>query len=209
MHAREVVVPDPLSEQARIQLEEESKPGKPTHRLWGKQPPPGQIQMKIPPLPRLDRGGEPSHLDFDFEKDLEREFEKMEKEVGIPVVEGPKLWETDEEDENEPQESVGNRPRRERTKVKTMRVTETESGLGGETVKTETWESRDSYLGWMHQNTLQSLQDLVDMVPTSREEGEHCGSQIERLVRERDIMEQELDTVRMVKNERVDRKSVV
>lgn len=41
MHTREAILPDPLSETARIQLEEEPKPGKPSHRFWGKQPPPG------------------------------------------------------------------------------------------------------------------------------------------------------------------------
>ena len=55
-----------------------------------------------------------------------------------------------------------------------------------EIVRSDSWENLESYLGWMHQNTIQFLQDLVDFVPTNKREGEMCGSQIEKLVRERE-----------------------
>ena len=81
MHAREIVLPDPLSEQARIQLEEEEKPGKPTRRLWGKQSPPGSSHMKLPPLPRLDRGGE--YLDIWILKRIwKKSLKSWKKNVG-------------------------------------------------------------------------------------------------------------------------------
>ena len=126
MHTREVVLPDPLSEQARIQLEEEEKPGKPTHRLWGKQSPPGSNHMKFPPLPRLDRGGE--YLDdMDFEKDLEKEFEKLEEECGLLVVERSEVLGGNGEGENEPQrnDETGDEKR-----VKRVEVSGTEPSSG-------------------------------------------------------------------------------
>ena len=100
MHAREAILPDPVSESARMRLEEETKPGKPRHRLWGKQSPPGQLPMKLPPLPRVARGGaslignEGSDVEkmmkeeMDFQKELEEEFDKMfGEEPGLLVLE--------------------------------------------------------------------------------------------------------------------------
>ena len=219
MHAREAIVPDPMSEHARIQLEEEHKAGKPKHRIWGKQSPPGQLNMKLPPLPRLDRGGEPSHLglmplgsDMDFEKDLEREFEKMERETGgesgLLVVENHKnLFPNDEEDEETRRNGEENVETSEKDEkhLKGVRVPRIESGSGGaENVETknETWENLESYLGWMHQNTIGFLQDLVDRVPTNGVEGEMCGSQTEWLIRERERLEFELETIRTTQKER-------
>ena len=248
MHAREVVLPDPLSEQARIQLEEEEKPGKPTHRLWGKQSPPGSSHMKLPPLPRLDRGGEYLDNSMDFEKDLEKEFEKLEEECGLLVVERSEVLGGNGEGENEPQrnDETGDEKR-----VKRVEVSGTEPSSGGELisgadlepsgvrpftpvlepsgirpltpvlepsgirpltpvlepsqirpvtpvlepsgirpltpvlepsggdvdteiVRSDSWENLESYLGWMHQNTIRFLQDLVDLVPTNKREGEMC-----------------------------------
>ena len=72
VHAREVLVPDPLQDQARLQLIEETSgpphmlevdPKKTPMRLVGKQPMPGR--MRIPPLsemPRLNLGGESSSV---------------------------------------------------------------------------------------------------------------------------------------------------
>ena len=241
MHAREAIVPDPMSEHARIQLEEEHKAGKPKHRIWGKQSPPGQLNMKLPPLPRLDRGGEPSHLglmplgsDMDFEKDLEKEFEKLEEECGLLVVERSEFLGENGEGENEPQR---NGETDEEKRVKRVEVSGTEPISGGEPssgarpltpvlepsgvrpftpvlepsgvrsftpilepsgvrpltpvlepsgvrpftpvlepsgrdvgteiVRCDSWENLESYLGWMHQNTIGFLQDLVDRVPTN------------------------------------------
>ena len=41
LHAREAILPDPLGDQAQLQLEEDLRPGKPHLRLWHKQLPPG------------------------------------------------------------------------------------------------------------------------------------------------------------------------
>ena len=86
MHTREVVLPDPLSEQARIQLEEEENPGKPTHRLWGKQSPPGSNHMKLPPLPRLDRGGS-TWMIWILKRIWKKNLKSWKKNVGCLVVE--------------------------------------------------------------------------------------------------------------------------
>ena len=235
MHAREAILPDPLSENARIQLEEETKPGKPRYRLWGKQSPPGQLPMKLPPLPRVSRGGEPlsdveklMKEEMDFQKELEEEFEKMlGEEPGLLVLENSEgLNEQDGENgqieidgendqieidgENDQIEIDGengqieidgeNGQNGDGKQLKGVTVTqETKSRSGGESVgavaKTESWESLDLYLGWMHQNTNRFLQDLMDVVPTNRLLRELCGSQIEWLTRERETLEETMETV--------------
>ena len=72
LHAREAILPDPLGDQAQLQLEEDPHPGKPPLRLWHKQPLPGPAPMKLPPLPRLDRGGESSLVLESLESQLDK-----------------------------------------------------------------------------------------------------------------------------------------
>ena len=232
MHAREAILPDPLSESARIQLEEENKPGKPRHRLWGKQSPPGQLPMKLPPLPRVSRGGESligkegsdvsdvekmMKEEMDFQKELEEEFEKMlGEEPGLLVLENSEGL-NDQDGENGQIEIDGengqigidgeNGQNGDGKQLKGVTVTQrTKSGPGGESIgtvaKTENWESLDSYLGWMHQNTNRFLQDLMDVVPTNRFLGELCGSQIEWLTGERENLEETMETVNRIREDK-------
>ena len=47
--------------------------------------------------------------------------------------------------------------------------------------KLESLDGLEKWLGWMHQNVPGSLQDLLDVVPTTKALGENCGADIQWL----------------------------
>lgn len=87
--------------------------------------------MKLPPLPRLGRGGEYLDKSVDFEKDLEKEFEKLEEECGLLVVERSEVLGGNGEGENKPQrnDETGDEKR-----LKRVEVSGTEPSSGGEPI---------------------------------------------------------------------------
>ena len=58
-------------------------------------------------------------------------------------------------------------------------------------------------LGWMHQSISGSLQDLLDVVPTTKSLGEICGADIQWLQGEKEKLEIDLLSVRDAQNKRV------
>ena len=183
VHAREVIVPDPLSEQAQIELHEETNPNKPPYRLWGKQPFPGRPRPKLPE-PRFDRGGEPS-LDLN---QVHEELDELFADAGIENPEG-----------NPPNEvREGEMIDMKRMEKETVKKETVEK----ETVKKETWENVEGQLTWNHQRVMEHLRELLDVVPTSGEIGKHCGETIEWLNSQKQWLEWNLHNCKEVVNEK-------
>ena len=213
LHAREAILPDPLGDQAQLQLEEDLRPGKPHLRLWHKQPPPGPAPMKLPPLPRLDRGGESSLV---LDSQLEKIPENEPRNEVVLEVDGEHGDNGDEMlgifDEID-QENLREAPRF----VKGLN-TNAGSGGGGNpknpenfglgsksrvVAKLESLDCLEKCLGWKHQTISSSLQDLLDVVPTTKSLGEICGADIQWLQGEKERLENDLFLVRDAQNKRV------
>ena len=173
VHAREVIVPDPLSEQAQIELHEEPNPNKPPYRLWGKQSFPGRPRPKLPE-PRFDRGGEPS-VDLN---QVHEELDELFAEKGIENPEG-----------NPPNEV------REGGMINLKR-------MENETVKRENWENVEKQLTWNHQRVMEHLSELLDVVPTSGEVGKHCGETVEWLNSQKQWLEWSLQNCKNAVDEK-------
>ena len=62
--------------------------------------------------------------------------------------------------------------------------------------KLEPLDKLENCLGWMHQNISGSLQDLLDVVPTTKSLGEVCGADIQWLQGKKDRSENDLFSVR-------------
>ena len=193
LHAREVILPDPLGDQAQIQLEEEQYPGKPKHRLWGKQSIIPKPPMKLS-LPRGDRGGEP--LGFENEKPLGSEkplgFEDekplgSEKRLGI-----------ENENENEGEEAFElcfDQPPKKVAK---------RLGVGSSrVVRMENIEHLEKTLETKHRGVNRLLQELLDVVPVNQTLGKLCGESIQHLQCEREELESDLFCLREMQNRRV------
>ena len=196
LHAREAILPDPLGDQAQLQLEEDLRPGKPHLRLWHKQPPPGPAPMKLPPLPRLDRGGESSLvLDSQLEKKPENE-PRNQVVLQVNGDNGDKMLKNFDKID---QENLREAPR-------FAKGLNTNAGSGGDgnpknpenvglgsksrvVAKLESLDCLEKCLGWKHQTISSSLQDLLDVVPTTKSLGEVCGADIQWLQGEKERLE--------------------
>ena len=69
--------------------------------------------------------------------------------------------------------------------------------------KLENLDKLEKCLGWMHQSISGSLQDLLDVVPTTKSLGEVCGADIQWLQGEKERLECDLFSVRDAQNKRV------
>ena len=70
-------------------------------------------------------------------------------------------------------------------------------------VKTETLDTLEKQLGWMHENVVDSLHDLLDVVPSNEYLGNFCGSRIDWLQTEREWLERDLITLKKAKENHV------
>lgn len=172
MHARDTIMPDPAEDQARLQLEEATVPEKLGHSLREKQPPPGVV-MRLPPRPRENRGGESGANDV----------EKSDEKLGDEVEKGEQRLEGevddifgDSEEDNPRMKALGR------------------DGKHG-MCRTQDLDTLEKYLVEKHQRVLDQLSDLLDMVPINKMSGELCGMGMERLTREREWLEADLERV--------------
>ena len=69
--------------------------------------------------------------------------------------------------------------------------------------KLEPLDKLENCLGWMHQNISGSLQNLLDVVPTTKSLGEVCGADIQWLQGKKGRSENDLFWVRDAQNKRV------
>jgi len=213
LHAREAILPDPLCDQAQLQLEADVRLGRPHLRLWHKQPPPGPAPMKLPPLLRLDRGGESSLV---LELQLEKIPENEPQNEIVLEVDGEKgdkgdevlgiIDEIDPENLREASRFVKglNADAGSRGESKPQNPEKVGSGSKSRVVaKLESLDCLESCLGWMHQNISGSLQDLLDVVPTTKSLGEICGADIQWLQGEKERLKNDLFLVHDGQNKRV------
>ena len=177
LHAREVILPDPLGDQAQIELQEEQNPGKPKHRLWGKQSLNPRSPMKLPVFPREHRGGESlgSKIDGNDGNKTENEGEMGNGEE----MDMERCF-------DEPPKKV----------VKKMEID------CSRVVKTENLEGRERALEKTHKGINATLQELLDVVPINRNLGEMCGKTIQWLQSEREELERDLFCLREVQTQR-------
>ena len=177
LHAREVMLPDPLGDQAQIELQEEQNPGKPKHRLWGKQSLNPRSPMKLPFFPREHRGGESLGSKIDGNDGNKTE---NEGEMGNGEEMDMERW-----FDEPPKKAV------KKLEIDCSRV-----------VKTENLEGRERALEKTHKGINATLQELSDVVPINRNLGEMCGKTIQWLQSEREELERDLFCLREVQTQR-------
>ncbi len=198
LHAREVILPEPLGDQAQIQPEEETNPGKPKYRLWGKQSLGPRFPMHLP-LPRDDRGGESLGSKNENEKTEKNENAENGSEPGDVDGNGN----ADGRDLSHVELDFDSFPTEKAKGLRCVGAGLGQNGKWEETVKTENIEGLEKTLEWKHRQVNGTLQGLLDVVPVNRDVGEFCGETIQWLQNQREGLECDLFCLKELQNNRV------
>ena len=207
LNTREVVAPDPVGEQVQIQLQEleRDNPHRPPFRLVGKQPFPGRFGLQ-PLDPRKVLGGE-SLGSFGIHKNPKdhKVSQKVDGDPKKPPMDNSGIRELDEIAAEMNREGCEDSPKSVVDLEESVGLKGFQVDVEGETNMCRTVHVDDwlDYLNWEHQMVLRSLDEMMNVVPTSGDMGEWCGSQIEMFQQNREYLEEELNVVNRVQENNV------
>ena len=215
LQAREAILPDPLSNLAQIQLEEQGSDEKPPFRLVGKQPMPVAPPFELK-KPWLNPGGEPldgdsknddlknadSKMDLQHDAGNEKEAETLgnEETSDVEIPGFAEMIREDEKDETERKRMMERASEKTKRDMKRMDCKTTEKRLSeGAVVKICGLEDIENHLSQLHHNAISMLESLLDVVPVTKEVGELCGFETQWISERRDWIESDLAVVRNLK----------